>query len=263
MYVGVGPPPPGTAGRAAPAHTPLPARRPRMGRGGLEKWASVPSPPCKAIFFPPRLTAPARAEGTTIRDVPWTLFCRKSRAVLLLLRSRNAYGTTEKAVVVPTVRIFFGGLYATRLQTGWGPGIMCAAVLRDEVHAHHPPGSANTGGHSPVPCPRAPDHGCRNRIPKHGPWRVSTPTSGAGRPWSRATVPSHGSFVPKGQMSDTLRTANGQHWVNRSPLALCYSGPFRGGTGEAEIPLQGTAQGMCLAARRYSAECCACPCALM
>ena len=47
------PPPPGTAGRAAPAHTPLPARRPRRGRGGLEKWASVPYPPCKAIFFPP------------------------------------------------------------------------------------------------------------------------------------------------------------------------------------------------------------------
>ena len=47
------PPPPGTAGRAAPAQTPLPARRPRRGRGGLEKWASVPSPPRKASFFPP------------------------------------------------------------------------------------------------------------------------------------------------------------------------------------------------------------------
>ena len=47
------PPPPGTAGRAAPAQTPLPARRPRRGRGGLGKWASVPSPPRKAIFFPP------------------------------------------------------------------------------------------------------------------------------------------------------------------------------------------------------------------
>ena len=47
------PPPPGAAGRAAPAQTPLPARRPRRGRGGLGKWASVPSPPCKAIFFPP------------------------------------------------------------------------------------------------------------------------------------------------------------------------------------------------------------------
>ena len=46
MYVGVGPPPPpGTAGRAAPAQTPLPARRPRRGRGGLGKWALVPSPP--------------------------------------------------------------------------------------------------------------------------------------------------------------------------------------------------------------------------
>ena len=39
------PPPPGTAGRAAPAQTPLPARRPRRGRGGLGKRASVPSPP--------------------------------------------------------------------------------------------------------------------------------------------------------------------------------------------------------------------------
>ena len=39
------PPPPGTAGRAAPAQTPFPARRPRRGRGGLGKWASVPSPP--------------------------------------------------------------------------------------------------------------------------------------------------------------------------------------------------------------------------
>ena len=46
-------PPPSTAGRAAPAQTPLPARRPRRGRGGLGKWASVPSHPCKAIFFPP------------------------------------------------------------------------------------------------------------------------------------------------------------------------------------------------------------------
>ena len=54
MYVGVGPPPPpGTAGWAAPAQTPLPARRPRRGRGGLGKWASVPSPPRKAISFPP------------------------------------------------------------------------------------------------------------------------------------------------------------------------------------------------------------------
>ena len=37
----------------APAQTPLPARRPRRGRGGLGKWASVPSPPRKAIFFQP------------------------------------------------------------------------------------------------------------------------------------------------------------------------------------------------------------------
>ena len=40
-------PPPGPAGRAAPAQTPLPARRPRRGRGGLGKWASVPPPPAK------------------------------------------------------------------------------------------------------------------------------------------------------------------------------------------------------------------------
>ena len=47
-------PPPGMAGRAAPAQTPLPARRPGRGRGGLGKWALVPSPPPrKAIFFPP------------------------------------------------------------------------------------------------------------------------------------------------------------------------------------------------------------------
>ena len=52
------PPLPGTAGRAAPAHTPLPARRPRRGRGGLGKWASMPSPPCKAIFFPPSHESP-------------------------------------------------------------------------------------------------------------------------------------------------------------------------------------------------------------
>ena len=52
-------PRPGTAGRAAPAQAPLPARRPRRGRGGLGKWASVPSPPRKAIFFPPRAKRPA------------------------------------------------------------------------------------------------------------------------------------------------------------------------------------------------------------
>ena len=46
------PPPPGTAGRAAPAQTPLPARRPRRGRGGLGKWASVPSPPPQSNFLP-------------------------------------------------------------------------------------------------------------------------------------------------------------------------------------------------------------------
>ena len=53
--LGSDPPPlPGTAGRAAPAQTPLPARRPRRGRGGLGKWASVPPPPPrKANFFPP------------------------------------------------------------------------------------------------------------------------------------------------------------------------------------------------------------------
>ena len=48
------PPPHGTAGRAAPAQTSLPARRPRREEGGLGKWASVPPPPPhKAIFFPP------------------------------------------------------------------------------------------------------------------------------------------------------------------------------------------------------------------
>ena len=47
------PPPPGTEGWEAPAQTPLLARRPRRGRGGLGKWASVPSRPRKAIFFPP------------------------------------------------------------------------------------------------------------------------------------------------------------------------------------------------------------------
>ena len=46
------PPPRGTAGRAAPAQTPLPARRPRRGRGGLGKWASVPSPPPQSNFLP-------------------------------------------------------------------------------------------------------------------------------------------------------------------------------------------------------------------
>ena len=49
------PPPPGTAGRAAPAQTPLPARRPRRGRGGLSKWASVPSPPPPQSNFLPAL----------------------------------------------------------------------------------------------------------------------------------------------------------------------------------------------------------------
>ena len=47
-------PPPHRHGRyGSPAQTPLLARRPRRGRGGLGKWASVPSPPRKAIFFPP------------------------------------------------------------------------------------------------------------------------------------------------------------------------------------------------------------------
>ena len=62
------PPPPGTAGRAAPAQTPLPARRPRRGRGGLGKWASVQSPPCKAIFFPPssEYHSPTRADRKSV-----------------------------------------------------------------------------------------------------------------------------------------------------------------------------------------------------
>ena len=46
------PPPPGTAGRGAPAQTPLPARRPRRGRGGLGKRACVPSPPPQSNFLP-------------------------------------------------------------------------------------------------------------------------------------------------------------------------------------------------------------------
>ena len=45
-------PPPCTAGRAAPAQTPLPARRPRRGRGRLGKWASVPPPPPQSNFLP-------------------------------------------------------------------------------------------------------------------------------------------------------------------------------------------------------------------
>ena len=49
------PPPPGTAGRAAPAQTPPPGTATKEGEGGgLGKWASVPPPPPrKAIFFPP------------------------------------------------------------------------------------------------------------------------------------------------------------------------------------------------------------------
>ena len=56
MYVGVGPPPPpGTAGRAAPAQTPHPARRPRRGRGDWANGLPCHPPPRKAIFFPPYL----------------------------------------------------------------------------------------------------------------------------------------------------------------------------------------------------------------
>ena len=45
------PPPPGTAGRAAPAQTPLLARR--EGGVGQMGFRAIPPPPRKAIFFPP------------------------------------------------------------------------------------------------------------------------------------------------------------------------------------------------------------------
>ena len=56
MYVGVGPPPPpGTAGRAAPAQTPLPARRPRRGRGGVGQMGFRAIPPPQSNFLPAKL----------------------------------------------------------------------------------------------------------------------------------------------------------------------------------------------------------------
>ena len=67
------PPPPGTAGRAAPAQTPLPARRPRRGRGGgraNELPCHSPPPPRKAIFFPPWHPVPSSSGRVHLRDDP-------------------------------------------------------------------------------------------------------------------------------------------------------------------------------------------------
>ena len=58
------PPPPGTASRAAPAQTPLPARRPRRGRGG---WANGlpchPPPPPQSNFLPAQPLQPWSQDG--------------------------------------------------------------------------------------------------------------------------------------------------------------------------------------------------------
>ena len=68
--LGLDPPPPGTAGRVAPAQTPPPGTATKEEEGGLGKWASVPSPPRKAIFFPPRTKNHWHAFGVTSR---WSL----------------------------------------------------------------------------------------------------------------------------------------------------------------------------------------------
>ena len=47
------PPPPPARQVGQPQPTPPSQHGDQGGGGGLEKWASVPSPPCKAIFFPP------------------------------------------------------------------------------------------------------------------------------------------------------------------------------------------------------------------
>ena len=56
MYAGVGPLPPPPLVRQVGQPQPKPPSRhgdQGGGGGGLGKWASVPSPPRKAIFFPP------------------------------------------------------------------------------------------------------------------------------------------------------------------------------------------------------------------
>ena len=67
MYVGVGPPPPpGTAGRAAPAHTPLPARRPRRGRGGVRQMGFRAIPPLQSNFLPAKCTFVLSGAGMVV-----------------------------------------------------------------------------------------------------------------------------------------------------------------------------------------------------
>ena len=124
------PPPPGTAGRAAPAHAPLPAGRPRRGRGGLGKWASVPSPPCKAIFFPP--CPPSLPPFLKLYSSEWVQFSSSwGVAVFRRVSLPNSCVFTELhqpmvGGVRPGTTPLLGGVWGTvleRLTTvggGWG-----------------------------------------------------------------------------------------------------------------------------------------------
>ena len=112
------PPPPGTAGRGAPAQTPLPARRPRRGRGGLGKMGFRAIPPPQRNFLPALFPPCPSMAGGLGCICPWGVVSPPYHTPHEAFRSPHdpsMVGTTRvfsaRSVVIHSYRIPIGRSY--------------------------------------------------------------------------------------------------------------------------------------------------------